>query len=77
MVVKWARQMLILVANIVYLKIMVFFRISQCASQISEISLSSSEMGGSLNMPVNQPCRLTINNDSDPCQHIQIFMQQL
>ena len=63
------------------------FRISQCASQISgNITLDarsyetrSSEMGGwgSLNMPVNQPCRLTINNDSDPCEHIQIFMQQL
>ena len=31
----------------------------------------------SLNTPINQPCRLTIDNDSDPCQHIKIFMQQL
>ena len=28
-------------------------------------------------MPVHQPCRLPINNDGDPCQHIQIFMEQL
>ena len=30
----------------------------------------------SLYMPVNQPCWLAISNgDSDPCQHLNIFIQ--